>query len=158
MAEWWTLLNFFFYWIWYIPCFLFVKMCRETKTKKKCGCAYKGVCAPPPPPPLPIYHLIGLLVEIDVLRVDNPEFDSCFWRGDFSGLSHTSDLIGTLVATLPGTWCQRWDWLAWCQYTVSGWGRKWESLICNFYIFSVAARTIVWADPTLRYTSLLLGR
>ena len=32
-----------------------------------------------------------------------------------------------------------------------------ESLICNFSL-SVAARAIVWVDPSLRYTSMLLGR
>ena len=78
--------------------------------------------------------------------------------GIFSGSSHTSDLkIGTPVVTLPGAW----------RFRVStGTGRPgvsilWlgevERLICNFYL-SVAARTIVWADPSLRYTSLLLGR
>ena len=61
------------------------------------------------------------------------------------------------MATLPGTW----------RYRVStGTGRPgvsilWlgevERLICNVYL-SVAARKIVWADPSLRYTSLLLGR
>ena len=72
--------------------------------------------------------------------------------------SHTSDLkIGTPVATLPGAW----------RYRVStGTGRPgvsilWlgevEGLICSFYL-SVAARQIVYADPSLRYTSLLLGR
>ena len=76
----------------------------------------------------------------------------------FSGSSHTSDLkIGTPVATLPGAW----------HYRVSaGTGRPgvsilWlgevESLICNFYL-SVAARKFVWADPSLRYTIMLLGR
>ena len=76
----------------------------------------------------------------------------------FSGLSHTSDLkIGTPVATQPGSW----------RYRVStGTGRPgvsilWlgevERLICNFRL-SVAACKIVWADPSLRYTSLLLGR
>ena len=77
--------------------------------------------------------------------------------GIFSGSSHTSDLkIGTPVATLPGAW----------RYRVSaGTGRPGVSIlwlgevehwICNFYL-SVAARKIVWADPSLRYTSLLLG-
>ena len=47
---------------------------------------------------------------------------------------------------------QRWDWLAWSQYTVG----EIESLICNFY-HGVAAPTLVWADPSLRYTSMLLG-
>ena len=60
-------------------------------------------------------------------------------------------------ATLPGAW----------RYRVStGTGRPdvsilWlgevERLICNLYL-SVAVRKIVWADPSLRYTSLLLGR
>ena len=78
--------------------------------------------------------------------------------GIFSGSSHTSDSnIGTPVGTLPGAW----------RYRVSaGTGRPgvsilWlgevESLICNFYL-SVAARKLVRADPSLRYTSMLLGR
>ena len=78
--------------------------------------------------------------------------------GIFSGSSHNSDFkIGTPVATLPGAW----------RYWVStGTGRPgvsilWlgevERLICNFYL-SVAARKIVWADPSLRYTCLFLGR
>ena len=78
--------------------------------------------------------------------------------GIFPGSSHTSDLkTGTPVATLPGAW----------RYRVStGTGRPgvsilWlgevERLICNFYL-SVAARKIVWADPSLRYTRMLLGR
>ena len=78
--------------------------------------------------------------------------------GIFSGSSHTSDSkIGTPVATLPGTWHDR---------VSTGTGRPgvnilWlgevESLICSYYL-SVAARKIVWADPSLRYTSMLLGR
>ena len=37
-------------------------------------------------------------------RAGDPGFDSRLCCGDFSGLSHTSDLkIGTPVATLPGT-------------------------------------------------------
>ena len=78
--------------------------------------------------------------------------------GIFSGSSHTSDLnIGTPVATLPGAW----------RYRVSAgtgrpgvsilWLGEMESWICNFYL-SVAARKIVWADPSLRYTCMLLGR
>ena len=61
------------------------------------------------------------------------------------------------LSPLPGAW----------RYRVStGTGRPgvsvlWlgeiERLICNFYL-SVAARKIVGADPSLRYTSLLLGR
>ena len=76
----------------------------------------------------------------------------------FPGSSHTSDLkIGTPVANLPGAW----------RYSVSAgtgwpgvsipWLCEMESLIRNFYL-SVAARKIVWADPSLRYTRMLLGR
>ena len=41
-------------------------------------------------------------------RVAYPGFNSRILIGDFSGLSHTSDLeIGAPVATLPGAWCYR---------------------------------------------------
>ena len=103
------------------------------------------------------YRLVGLVVKASASRAEGPGFESHL-RRDFSGSSHTSDLnIGTPVATLPGAW----------RYRVStGTGRPgvsilWlgevERLICNFYL-SVAARKIVWADPSLRYTRMLLGR
>ena len=47
--------------------------------------------------------------------------------------------------------CQ--DWLAQCQYPVT-WR---ESLIGNLYL-SMAPRAIVWTDPSLRYTCMLLER
>ena len=70
----------------------------------------------------------------------------------------SSDLkISTPVATLLGAW----------RYRIStGMGRPgvsvlWldevESLICNFYL-SVAARRLVWADQSLKYTNMLLRR
>ena len=78
--------------------------------------------------------------------------------GIFSGSSHTSDFkIGTPVAALPGAWRSR---------VSTGTGRpgvgilglgEVESWICSFFL-SVAARKIFCADPSLRYTSLLLGR
>ena len=85
------------------------------------------------------------------VRSSNPACD-----GIFFGSSHTSDLkIGTPVAAPPGAW----------RYSVSaGTGRTgvsilWlgevESFICNFYL-SVAARTIVWVDPSLKCTSMCL--
>ena len=72
----------------------------------------------------------------------------------FSGSSHTSDLeIGTIVAALPGAWPCR-------VSSGTGWpGVSLLSLceIVTFY-FSVAARTFVRADPSLRYiTNVLLG-
>ena len=57
------------------------------------------------------------------------------WRAEDPGikprvprLSHTSDIkIGTLVATLQGAWWYRVGyWLAWCQYTVTGWDSKFD--------------------------------
>ena len=99
----------------------------------------------------------GLVVKASASGAEDPGFESRL-RRDFSGSSHTSDLnIGTPVATLPGAW----------RYRVSaGTGRpgvsilrlgEIDSLICNFYL-SVAARKIVCADPSLRYTRMLLGR
>ena len=78
--------------------------------------------------------------------------------GDFSRSSHTSDLkIGTPVATLPGTWRYRVSaGTGWFDVSIL-WLGEVESWICNFYL-SVAARAIVWADPSLRHTSMLLGR
>ena len=97
------------------------------------------------------------MVEASASGAEDPGFESRL-RRDFSGLSHTSDLkIGTPVATLPGAW----------HYRVSaGTGRpsvsilllgEVESLICNFCL-SVAACKIICAGPSLRYTSMLLGR
>ena len=95
--------------------------------------------------------------------------------GPPGSLTITSDFkTGSPVATLPGAW----------RYKVSAgngqpgvsslWLGQVESLICNIIIIiiiiviiiliiiiiylSVAARKIVWADPSLRHTSLLLGR
>ena len=61
------------------------------------------------------------------------------------------------MAALPGAW----------HYRVSAgtgqpgvsmlWLGEVESLICSFFL-SVAACKLVWADPSLRYTSMLLGR
>ena len=95
--------------------------------------------------------------EASASTAEDPGFESRI-RQIFSGSSHTSDFkIGTPVATLPGAW----------RYRVSTgtgqpgvsilWLGEVECLICNFYL-NVAARKIVWADPSLRYTSLLLGR
>ena len=102
-------------------------------------------------------RLVGLVVRRPPRERKTPGSNpTC--AGNFSGLSHTIDLkIGTPVSTLPGAW----------RYKVStGTGRPgvsilWlgevERLICNFYL-SVTARQIVWADPSLRYIRLLLGR
>ena len=102
-------------------------------------------------------HLAGLVVKASASGAEDPGLESRLSR-DFSGSSHITDLkIGTPVATLPCAW----------HYRVSaGTGRPrvsilWlgevESLICNFYL-SEAARKIVCADPSLRYTGMLLGR
>ena len=77
--------------------------------------------------------------------------------GMFSGSSHTSDFkIGTPVATLPGAWRYRVNTgTGWPGVSIL-WLGEVERWICNFYL-SVAARQIVWADPSLRYTRMLLG-
>ena len=91
------------------------------------------------------------------LESGRPGFNShcCCWS--FSWWSYTSDLkIGTPVAILPGAWhCRVRAGMGWplCQYTVVS---ELESLICNLYL-SLAEGTFVWTDPSLRYTSMLLG-
>ena len=105
----------------------------------------------------PLDRLAGLVVKASASRAEDPGFESR-WRRDFSGSSHSGDLkIGTLVATLPGAW----------RYRVSTgtgppgvsilWLGEVESLVCNFYL-SEAACKIVFANPSRRYTSMLLGR
>ena len=90
-------------------------------------------------------------------RAEDPGFESRL-RGILSGLNHTSDLkIGTPVATLPGAWRYRVSTGTGLPGVSILWLGVVERLICNFYL-SVAARIIVWADPSLRYTRLLLWR
>ena len=117
------------------------------------GISQITVCLSPPPD-----HLVGVVVKASASRVEDPGFKYRL-RWDFSGVESYQWLkkIGTPVDTLSGCW----------RYRVStGTGRPgvsilWlgevESRICNFYL-SVAARKIVWADPSLRYTNMLLGR
>ena len=82
----------------------------------------------------------------------------CLHHEDFPGSNHTSDLkIGTPVATLSGAWRYRVSaGTGWPDVSILRLGEV-ESWICNFYL-SVAACKIVWADPSLRYTLMLLGR
>ena len=104
-----------------------------------------------------IDRLVGLVVRRPPRERKVPGSNPAC-AGIFSGSSHTCDLnIVTPVATLPGAW----------HYRVRAgtsrpgvsilWLGEMESLICNFYL-SVAARKIVSADPSLRYTRMLLGR
>ena len=65
--------------------------------------------------------------------------------------------IGTPVATLPGAWRRKVsDGTGWPIVSIL-WLGELESLIRKFCL-SVAARKIVWADLSLRYTCMLLGR
>ena len=53
------------------------------------------------------YHLVGLVVKAPASRVEHLGFKSCFCQ-DFTRWSHTNDLnIGTPVAALSGSWCDR---------------------------------------------------
>ena len=103
-------------------------------------------------------RLVGLVVKASTSRAEDPMFDSRLHRGDFFGSSHTSDIkLGTPVATLPGTSRYRINagtgWPGVCIL----WLGEVESFICNFYL-NVVALTLVWADLSLRYTRMLLGR
>ena len=103
------------------------------------------------------YHDVGLVVKRLPWERKTPGLNPAC-AGIFSGSSHTSDLKnGTPVATLPGTWCYRVSAGTFWPGVSILWLGEMESLVCNFYL-SVAARKIVWADPSLRYTSMLPGR
>ena len=102
-------------------------------------------------------RLDGQVVMASASRAEDPGFESCL-RWDFSWWSPTSDSKnGTPVANLPGTWHYRVSTGTGQPGVSTLWLGEVESLICNLCL-SAAARTIVWADPSLRYTSLLLGR
>ena len=65
--------------------------------------------------------------------------------------------VGTPVATLPGAWHYRVSaGTGWSSVSVQLPGEI-ESWICESYL-SVVAYKIVWSDPSLRYTSMLLGQ
>ena len=102
-------------------------------------------------------RFVGLVVQASASRAEDPGFESRV-RRIFSESSHTSDFkIGAPVATLPGAWCYRVSTRTGWPGVRSLWLCEIESLVFNFYL-SVAARQIVWADPTLRYSCMLLGR
>ena len=103
------------------------------------------------------HRFAGLVVKASATGAKDPGFKSSL-RRDFSGSNHTSDLkTGTPMAILPGAWHYRVS-AGTCQPGVSIlWLGEVESWIWNFNL-SVAARKIVWSDPSLRYTSMLLGR
>ena len=50
---------------------------------------------------------------------------------------------------------QCWDWLVRCQYTVTGWDRKFELQLVSH---SGHTYKCLIAVPSLRYSSILLGR
>ena len=85
------------------------------------------------------------------------ELYSRFRCGSVSRSSHTSDKIATPMNTLQGAWRYRINagtgWLG----VNTLWLCNKESLTCNFCL-SMAAPTTVWADPRLRYASILLWR
>ena len=61
--------------------------------------------------------------KASVLRAADPGFDSHLQRGDFSGANYSCDLkfaLQWLPCQAPGIIGSGWDWLAWCQYAVTG--------------------------------------
>ena len=104
-----------------------------------------------------VHHLISLVVKASASWAEDPGFKSRL-RQDFSGVESNQWLKNyTPVATLPGTWRYRFSaGTGWPSVSIL-WLGETESLVCNFHL-SVAARQIVWADPSLRYTCMLLGR
>ena len=77
--------------------------------------------------------------------------------GFFSESSHTSDLKSrSPVTTLLGAWRYRVSAGSGWPGVSTLWLGEIARLICSFYL-SVPARTLVWADQSLRYAAMLLG-
>ena len=114
-----------------------------------CKSLFSAHLGTPSPPPLPPAHLAGPVVKASASRawVRIP-LAPRFFRGRVTPV--TSKLA---LQWLP---CQAPGVLGSVLGLVGpvSLGEV-ESLICNFYL-SVAARKIVCADPSLRYTSMLL--
>ena len=145
-------------WYFWLTAVVLISLCLSLSTRSLSIClsVCLSVCLC-----LSLSLSVSLSLSLSLLRPprerkvpgSNPACD-----GIFSGSSRTCDLnIGTPVPTLPGAW----------RYRVSAgtggpgvsilWLGEMESLICGFSL-SVAARKIVCADPSLRYTRMLLGR
>ena len=85
-------------------------------------------------------RLVGRVAKASTSRAKDPGFDSrlrCHWLTALPGARHYRVCTGT----------------GWPGVSILRLGEV-EGLICNFYL-SVAARKLVWADPSLRYTSML---
>ena len=93
---------------------------------------------------------IGLVVKVSALRGGDLVFDFHLSPGHFSGLTHSSDLnwhsngYPARCLALQG---QLWDWLVLCQYTVTGWGRKFRGFLTRMVYLK--------HDVQWRYTSLV---
>ena len=102
--------------------------------------------------------LFGIVVKASASKAEDPGFSSRLRHGgggggggDGSGSSHTSDL--NIDTTLSGSWRYRvGSETGWPGVSIL-WLGEVESWICNFCL-SVAARKLVWADPSLRYASI----
>ena len=106
--------------------------------------------------PLATDCLAGLVVKASALRAEDPGFESRL-RRDFFGVEsyqwlknwHSSGYPARRLA-LEG---QCWDWSARCQYAVTGCDGKF-----GLQLLSQCGGTQNCADPSLRYTCMLLGR
>ena len=97
-------------------------------------------------------HRVGLVVKASASRAEDPGFESRLRS------SHTSDIkIGTPLVTLLGAWRFRVSAETGRPDVSKPWLGEVESLICSFYLSVTACKT-VRADPSLRHTSMLLGR
>ena len=100
------------------------------------------------------------MVQASAARAEYPEFESCL-RRDFSGSSHTSDFkIGNwhssgYRARHLALKDQRWDWLARCQFSVTGWYEKFDQQL--LYQCGSTCKCLSRSVPVIHY-SMLLGR
>ena len=96
--------------------------------------------------------LVGLVVKASASRAEDLGFEShlpqdIFWVESYQWLQNWHSSGYPARRLLPGTGRPGVSTL---------WLGEVESWICSFYL-SVEAHKIAWADPSLRYTSMLLG-
>ena len=91
-------------------------------------------------------RLVGVLVKVSSSTAADP-----------ASIPPCSGNCPSRVATLQGTWRYKVSAGTGCPGVSILWLGEIESLICNLHL-SVATRTCVWADPSQRYTNMLLGR
>ena len=101
------------------------------------------------------HRLVGWVVKASASRVNDSGFESCLRHENFLKVE-SHQWLKNGHSSGWGTWRSRVSTKTGQPSVSRLWLGEVESLICNFYL-NVAACKLVWTDPSLTYTSMLLG-